>query len=72
VNDDSANEFYHMSDLRGVPEGHADVPTLFITSNRGRVVQLFDNPHHSKVCIYACDTLAGSLCAQQSILCCAC
>jgi hypothetical protein len=49
VNDRAANEFYGTSDLRQIPEGHADVSTLFVTSNRGRVFQLFDNPHHSKV-----------------------
>jgi hypothetical protein len=50
VNDAAANEFYRKSDLRSLPEGHADVPTLFVASNRGRVFQLFDNPHHKKVC----------------------
>ena len=49
INDRAANEFYGTSDLRQIPEGHADVSTLFVTANRGRVFQLFDNPHHSKV-----------------------
>eukprot|EP00611_Tribonema_gayanum_P028478 TRINITY_DN7331_c0_g1_i1.p1 TRINITY_DN7331_c0_g1~~TRINITY_DN7331_c0_g1_i1.p1 ORF type:complete len:446 (+),score=61.44 TRINITY_DN7331_c0_g1_i1:44-1381(+) len=48
VNSDNANSFYEVSDLKGIPEGHEDAETVFITSNRGRVFRLFDNPHHKK------------------------
>jgi hypothetical protein len=66
VNDAAANEFYRKSDLRGLPEGHADVPTLFMASNRGRVFQLFDNTHHNKVCIYSYAFPVNSLSSANS------
>eukprot|EP00953_Heterococcus_sp_UTEX-ZZ885_P001997 1589-Heterococcus_DN1.PRE.4 len=49
VDDEPVNEFYESSDLRQMPEGHANVSTLFVASNRGRVFRLFDNPYHKKV-----------------------
>ncbi|KAG5176626.1 hypothetical protein JKP88DRAFT_249398 [Tribonema minus] len=52
VNSDDANSFYEVSDLKGIPEGHEDAEIVFITSNRGRVFRLFDNPHHKKVLWY--------------------
>ena len=36
-----------MGDVRQQPRGHADVPVVVVATNRGRVVRLFDNPHHA-------------------------
>ncbi|KAG5189463.1 hypothetical protein JKP88DRAFT_301886 [Tribonema minus] len=48
VNQLKGNDFYATQDLREVPEGHADAETVFVSSNRGRVFQLFDNPYHKE------------------------
>ena len=46
INDDRANTFFRFSDVSLYPSGHENVTTLFVASNRGRIVQLFDNPYH--------------------------
>lgn len=45
------NEIFKTEDLNKI---HADVPVLFLTSNRGRTFRLFDNPHHHKVGVEFC------------------
>ena len=48
VNADKENDrIFSSEDLRHWPSG-GKAETIFIGSNRGRVVKLFNNPHHSK------------------------
>ena len=46
VNDVNANAFFLSSNISKYPLGHENVETLFVASNRGRIVHLFDNPYH--------------------------
>lgn len=46
VNDDQGNEFFRSSNVSKYPLNHEDVQTLFVSSNRGRIIRLFDNPYH--------------------------
>ena len=41
-------ELLLTGDVRLNPIGHANVSAVVIASNRGRVWELFDNPHHKK------------------------
>jgi hypothetical protein len=46
MNNDQHSAFYATDNVSTYPIGHAHVPTVFMTSNRGRMVRLFDNPYH--------------------------
>ena len=46
INDDEKNKIFATEDLRLWPS-NGDVETVFIGSNRGRVLSLFDNPYHA-------------------------
>ena len=46
INNDLDNVFFRSSNLSQYPAGQENVTTLFVASNRGRIVQLFDNPYH--------------------------
>lgn len=46
VNDEISNRFFSSANVSTFPQGHADVQTVFVASNRGRIIQLFDNPYH--------------------------
>jgi hypothetical protein len=45
--EEAGTRFFARDDLRAVRDDN--VSTLFMTSNRGRVVELFDNPFHRQV-----------------------
>ncbi len=47
VNNNDINEVFSTHNLRSWPEG-GDAENVFLCSNRGRVVKLFENPHHSQ------------------------
>lgn len=42
----SFNDFI-SSDLNSFPKGHANAEVVFLASNRGGTIRLFDNPHHA-------------------------
>ena len=46
MNDDEKNEMFATKDLRLWPL-NGDVETVFIGSNRGRILSLFNNPYHA-------------------------
>jgi hypothetical protein len=46
INDEAANAFFLSSNISKYPIDHDNVSTLFVASNRGRIVRLFDNPYH--------------------------
>lgn len=46
INDDAQNSFYSYDNVSNYPLNHSDVETVFMASNRGRIVQLFNNPYH--------------------------
>lgn len=46
INNDSELDFFLSSNVSTHPTNHENVTTLFIASNRGRIVRLFSNPYH--------------------------
>jgi hypothetical protein len=46
INDEEANAFFLSSNISKYPIDHDNVSTIFVASNRGRIVRLFDNPYH--------------------------
>ena len=46
INDDEKNQMFATKNLRLWPR-NGDVETVFIGSNRGRVISLFENPYHA-------------------------
>jgi hypothetical protein len=46
TNNAGSNQFFISSNVSKHPIGHENVVTLFVASNRGRIVRLFDNPYH--------------------------
>lgn len=46
INDDHGNSFFLSSNVTKYPLDHENVETLFVASNHGRIVRLFDNPYH--------------------------
>ena len=46
VNNDPEVEFFLSSNVSKHPFDHENVTILFIASNRGRIIRLFDNPYH--------------------------
>ena len=39
-------EFFLSSNVSQQPLQHENVPTIFVASNQGRIIRLFDNPYH--------------------------
>ena len=48
VNDHRANEFFSYENVGDWPKGSRHARVLFVASNRGRISQLFSNPHHKR------------------------
>jgi hypothetical protein len=46
INNGKANEFFLSTNISEYPVDHNNVTTLFVASNYGRIVRLFDNPYH--------------------------
>ena len=46
INNDAELNFFLSSNVSNQPMNHENVTTLFIASNRGRIVRMFSNPYH--------------------------
>ena len=46
INYDAELNFFLSSNVSNQPMNHENVTTLFIASNRGRIVRMFSNPYH--------------------------
>ena len=46
INDDQGSDFFVRENVSQYPLHHTDTQTVFVASNRGRIVRLFDNPYH--------------------------
>ncbi len=46
INDDYSNSFFLSSNVSKYPLDHDNVSILFVASNYGRIIRLFDNPYH--------------------------